>query len=96
MTWNYRIVRYRDNKGFGLHEVYYDSEGRPWSMTVEPATFACDVDEGPEGVRGSLLMARVDAIKRPVLDVPDVWPGEAPHGSLPPGGSDGQGLRRLG
>jgi hypothetical protein len=23
MSWNYRIVRYRNGEGFGLHEVFY-------------------------------------------------------------------------
>lgn len=78
MSWNYRVVRYPNNEGFGLHEVYYDKEGQPWGMTEEPARFVCSADEGPGGVKGSLLMARVDAIKRPTLDLPAIWPGKAP------------------
>lgn len=78
MSWNYRIVRYRNNEGFGLHEVYYDKEGLPWSMTEEPAAFACDADEGPGGIQQSLMMARTDARIRPVFDEPEVWPGKAP------------------
>jgi hypothetical protein len=78
MSWNYRIVRYRDNQGFGLHEVYYDSDGLAWTMTEKPASFVCDVDEGAQGIKQSLLMARVDAIKRPVFDEPEVWPGKSP------------------
>ena len=41
MSWNYRIVEYRDGSGFGLHEVFYDDKGQPWSMTEQPASFAC-------------------------------------------------------
>lgn len=80
MSWNYRIVRYRNNDGFGLHEVFYDKNNLPWTMTEEPASFVCGVDEGPNGVKQSLLMARVDAIKRPIFDEPDEgkWPGKAP------------------
>lgn len=81
MPWNYRIVEYRDGSGFGLHEVMYDNDGLPWSMTEEPATFTCDRDEGPNGVKQSLLMARVDAIKRPIFKQPEPghWPGTAPE-----------------
>ena len=78
MSWNYRIVKYLDGSGFGLHEVFYDDSDRPWSMTEEAADFRCDADEGPQGVRESLLLARVDAIHRPVLKEPKKWPGKAP------------------
>ena len=78
MSWNYRIVRYRDGEGFGLHEVYYDDDGQPWSMTEEATRFVCHPDEGPEGIKESLAMAMVDARKRPVLDQPETWPGKRP------------------
>ena len=78
MSWNYRVVRYRDKSGFGLHEVFYDKDGQPWSMTERPTGFTADLDEGPKGICESLLMARVDARKRPVLDEPDTWPVKAP------------------
>jgi hypothetical protein len=34
----------------------------------------------PAGIKGSLLMARVDAIKRPIFEEPKKgkWPGKAP------------------
>ena len=80
MSWNYRIVRYRNNEGFGLHEVYYDADGMPWGMTEDAVRFVCDAEEGPSGVKGSLLMAQSDSIKRPILDLPEdgKWPGKAP------------------
>mgnify|MGYP001604275042 CR=1 FL=1 len=79
MTWNYRIVRYRKREdGFGLHEVFYDKDGKPWGMTADPVRFACDQHEGPAGIKNSLLTARVDSIKRPVFDEPKKWPGKAP------------------
>ena len=77
-TWNYRVVRYRDGSGYGLHEVHYDDAGLPWGMTTNPAGFACDIDEGPNGIIESLLMARTDARKRPVLDEPENWRGRNP------------------
>jgi hypothetical protein len=73
VTWNYRIVRYLDNKGFGLHEVYYNEAGKPYAMTEDPCRFSCDVEEGAEGVRGSLLTAFTDANRRPVFDEPKKW-----------------------
>lgn len=78
MSWNYRIVRYRDGSGFGLHEVYYDKDGEPWSMTENAVSFRCDTDEGPAGIKQSLLTARVDSIKRPIFDEPEVFPGKSP------------------
>lgn len=79
--WNYRVVRYRNQGGYGLHEVYYDDDGLPWSMTREPASFVSDFAEGPEAIAGALLTARVDAKKRPVLDEPKKWPGKNPSDS---------------
>jgi hypothetical protein len=80
MSWNYRIMRYRNGEGFGLHEVFYDDDGLPWGMTENPARFVCGTDEGRAGIKGALLLARMDAIKRPVLDEPeeDKWPGKPP------------------
>ncbi len=77
-SWNYRVVRYRDGSGFGLHEVFHDDDGRPWSMTERAAGFTCDLDAGPAGIRNSLRRASADARLRPVLDEPETWPGEAP------------------
>ena len=73
MTWNYRIVRYLDNKGFGLHEVYYEGD-REVAMTESPASFVCDAEEGPDGVSDSLRLALSDASHRPVFDEPKEWP----------------------
>lgn len=70
MGWNYRIVRYADGSGLGLHEVYYDADGKEISMTAEPASFVGDT---PEDVRSALLMAKTDAHRRPVFDEPDDW-----------------------
>lgn len=34
MAWNYRIVK--TEKGYGIFEVYYGTEGEPCGMTAEP------------------------------------------------------------
>ena len=78
MSWNYRIVRYRDGSGFGLHEVFYDDDGEPWGMTEKPIDFACRPEEGAEGIREQVALASLDAQRRPVLEEPEVWPGKAP------------------
>lgn len=70
MTWNYRIVEYADGDGYGLHEVHYDADGKEISMTANPAGFVGDT---PEEIRGALLLAKVDATKRPIFIEPDDW-----------------------
>ena len=76
--WNYRLVQYKDDQGFGLHEVYYDDADQPWGRTDGPATFGCDSEEGPEGIIKSLEMALNDAKTRSILVDPIEWPGKAP------------------
>ena len=70
MPWNYRIVRYADGSGFGLHEVHYDCNQKEIRMSAKPAAFVGDT---AEEVRGALMMARMDAIRRPVFEEPDGW-----------------------
>ncbi|MHC4868039.1 MAG: hypothetical protein ACYTEX_28540 [Planctomycetota bacterium] len=67
---NYRIVRYADGSGFGLHEVHYNEGGKVTSMTVRPVGFTGDT---VEEVRGTLMMARMDAVRRPVFQEPPEW-----------------------
>ena len=72
MSWNYRIVRYSDGSGFGLHEVYYDADGKPEAMSVEPATFTADETVGRYGLVRAMQMAEA-AKRRPVFDEPAEW-----------------------
>lgn len=73
MSWNYRIVRYRDSGAFGLHEVYYNKAGEPTAMTAQCCTFGCDDEDGPQGIVQSLARAMNDAVNRPVLEEPITW-----------------------
>lgn len=73
--WNYRIVKYRNGDGYGLHEVHYDDDGLPYAMTKRPT---CFVGADPKEIVDGLVMARTDARKRPVFDQPKKWPGKAP------------------
>ena len=68
--WNYRIVKYHDGSGYGLHEVHYDDDGKPRSMTLEPATFSGETSL--EVVKG-IVKANADAATRLVLEEPEAW-----------------------
>lgn len=70
MTWNYRLVRYKDGAGFGLHEVYYDKAGKVSSI-MRDAVVACDAKEGKAGIIAALTTALEDAMNRPILDDPE-------------------------
>jgi hypothetical protein len=79
MSWDYRIVKYRDGSGYGLHEVYYDEAGEPWSMTEKPVGFTCHDYENPQQSIGEQLMtARTHARLRPIFNEPAEWPGKNP------------------
>lgn len=79
MTWNYRIVEYANGTGFGLHEVHYDKDGNAIRMTVDPAAF---VGDDPTDIRGSLMMAKMDATKRPIFKEPPEWAGPSTAAQL--------------
>lgn len=75
MTWNYRIVKYQGNNGYGLHEVYYNDKAEPVTMGAAPASFCADLEEGVAGIVNSLKQALKDAEGREVLEEPKNWPG---------------------
>lgn len=76
MTWNYRIIHYRNGGGYGLQEVFYDADGEPWGMAS--AEFNSHEDEGPDAVIGALYDAIDDGRQREVLEEPETWPGKGP------------------
>jgi len=68
VTWNYRIVKYNsEDPMFGLHEIYYDKNGKPDSRTETPMV----VGETPEEVIAALEMALEACKTKPVLE--DSW-----------------------
>ena len=77
MTWNYRIVKYSKRKNaedwYGIHEVYYDNDGNPMGMTVEPVSFG---GETSEGVIEALEMALKDAKEHSIFEEPENWTKE--------------------
>ena len=58
MTWNYRIIHYKDG-GYGLHEVFYEN-GKIDGWTQQPINFVCEEDEGPKGIIDGLELASKD------------------------------------
>jgi hypothetical protein len=65
LPWNYRIVRYKDGSGFGLHRVYYKKGGffRPDVLYHSPCIFTCDPEEGPSGIILDVRLALQDLEK---------------------------------
>jgi hypothetical protein len=70
VTWNYRIVKYADDSGFGLHRVHYDKDGKEIRMAESPAGFTGDT---AAELRDALMLARMDARRRPIFDEPPEW-----------------------
>jgi hypothetical protein len=71
MSWNYRMVRYHDGSGYGIHEVFYRPDGTVEGWTKEPVTFSVDTDETPDDLRDSLRRALKDATEREIFDEPE-------------------------
>ena len=63
MSWNYRVIKHAEQQ-FSIHEVYYDEEGKPHSMTVDPVSA---FGETLEELKDDLLLISV-ALTKPVLD----------------------------
>lgn len=67
MSWDYRILRTDHPSGeitFGIHEVYYDSEGKPNACSVDPMDpHGETVEELREDIN-----AMLKAFDKPVLD----------------------------
>lgn len=68
--WNYRLVQYHDGSGYGVHEVYYDKDGKEVSMTAEPVSL---VAETAEEICASILEVRLDVVRRPIFVEPAGW-----------------------
>lgn len=74
--WDYRLIWHDTDKDrskhwIGLHEVYW-KDGAVQSWTEEPIRFACDAEEGIDGIRKSLAMALRDAMCKPSLLESDI------------------------
>lgn len=70
--WNHRVVRktYRGETMLGIHEVYYDDEGIPEMVTVEPVGAVGDtLLELKEE-----LLSMLAAFGKPILEYDDIPP----------------------
>lgn len=69
MSWNFRLVRHKDPRTsavwYGIHEVFYNEAGRPFTMTEDPVDIA---GRSPREVRGYLKMIQRDIERLPILD----------------------------
>lgn len=83
--WNYRIVRRRipiqesgntRDKTFGIHEAYYDKNGKVWAITEEQM---CPVGDSRRDLEMCFEQMR-QAFKRPVLKFEDI----PEHGAIEP------------
>ncbi len=88
MSWNYRLIKMMVGKPptlrLGLHEVYYDDEGRPHSWTTHPEVDAfeldCD-DEVPtdESMR-KVVIHTLEMMLRDIRDTPILATEVGPDG----------------
>ncbi len=78
-TWNYRVIEritpLGDPSGTmdvyrAIHEVHYDSDGRPVGYSTSPATIGWDASEGEDAPLAILGRMR-DALVKPVLTAQD-------------------------
>ena len=90
MTWNYRVVRSRLKDGgdwYAVHVAYYDKTGRVTHITQKPVTIE---GESVEELTGDLVTIKMDARRRPVLDLDELkkqWKKDrATSSTLPHGG----------
>lgn len=67
MSWNYRLIRstYGEEIGYAVHEVYYDEDGQPTSMSQDPVPLYGD--DPLDAMRTYILMG--DAFKNPPLQM---------------------------
>lgn len=73
MSWNYRVMRHVGDgeEWLGIHEVYYDDNGKPNGHTEDE--IAPTSDEGVDGLRW-VLDRMMEALDKPVLDFSEERP----------------------
>ena len=92
MSWNYRRVLRQYENGeseIAIHEAYYDSEGRVWAITTEPAQVCAILGESEsEDPLRDVLIMMLKALDKPVLD----FDGIPEPGAINPGSAIEEGL----
>lgn len=69
MSWNYRLVKHvkqtttGQEEWLGIHEVYYDAEGNPHSMSTNPSyPYGENINDLAESIENYVL-----ATQKPIL-----------------------------
>lgn len=62
--WNYRVINH--GSWVGIHEVYYEKNGKLSSYTTDAVGVACSAEEGAKGLGETLAMMR-RALDEPAL-----------------------------
>jgi len=72
MTWNHRVVRkrYEAEVLLGIHEVFYDDEGVPDMVTVDPVSVCGETLKELEETLDWMLKA----LGQPILEYDDIPP----------------------
>ena len=65
MSWDYRVVKKEDM--YGIHEVYYDDDGKPYMCTENPITMDADSENDLEW----MLENVAPAVNHPWLNYTD-------------------------
>jgi len=80
MSWNYRVIKhvYEEEEFFQIHEVYYDDNENPHSMTEEGIVPYGDTTE--ELSRSMIHM--MGALIKPVLDAKSFGPDPDPNATI--------------
>ena len=81
MTWNFRLVKHPQSKSGapwdGVHEVFYNEAGKPWTMTKEPVQV--------EGESAKDVLAYLNLIKRDLKRLPILNAGKLKWAKPPEG-----------
>lgn len=69
--WNHRVIRRKDEEGremLGIHEAFYDDQGKVWGITTEPVSVdGSEMEDLQETMRWMY-----EALDKPVLNFDDI------------------------
>ena len=74
MTWNYRLVKHNDGT-HGIHEVFYDDDGNPDGMSMDPirlGSFDYEDEDPKTEMLAELEMIRA-GVEKGIFEEPSHW-----------------------
>lgn len=81
MSTEWRVVRYKDGSGYGLHQVNYDNEGLPYGMSAQPVVLQVPDILGPHRIM-QIMREIIQSLGNEqmvvIFNEPEAWPGIAP------------------